>query len=236
MDVFPGFLSLIFVTISFFVAIKIVIKYFEVKNKIFIYVGVSWIGLGMPWLTDAISSILILTINTALNAYAKVIIELAFLPFFLITWLTGFTELLYKERQIIIISISIVLGIVFEIILFTLMYLNFSLIGTLKTAVDIEYSFYILIYLFSFMGIFLITGIKFGLKTLKTDDPVLKLKGKFIIAAFISFTIGALLDALISIHLIWIIVIRAILISSSIEYYLGFILPEKVKNLILKKS
>jgi Na+/citrate or Na+/malate symporter len=86
------------------------------------------------------------------------------------------------------------------------------------------------------MGVFLVTGIKFGWETTKSEKPDIKLKGKFIIAAFVSFIIGAILDALLLPNLLMIIINRAILISGSIEYYLGFILPDKIKKLLLRDN
>ncbi|MFX1497774.1 MAG: hypothetical protein ACFFBH_09625 [Promethearchaeota archaeon] len=54
-----------------------------------------------------------------------------------------------------------------------------------------------------------------------------------LLTAFISFTIGTVLDFPISTTPIYIIA-RLILLSSSIEFYIGFLLPERIKKLILK--
>ncbi len=235
-DILPGFLSLIYITISIIVALKITSKYFEYKIKTMLYVGVSWIGLAMPWVTDAINTILILSMNTVLNPYAKVIIELAFLPYFLTTWLAGFTELMYKKKQKQVVFLCIAFGIIFDITLIVLMFTNFSLIATMSSAVAVDYSIYIILYLVCFMLIFLMTGIKFGLETAKSDKSDIKLKGKFILAAFVSFTIGAFVDIVSPIHIVWILISRGMLISSSIEYYFGFILPEKFKQYVSKDA
>ncbi|MHA1489264.1 MAG: hypothetical protein ACTSRI_06380 [Promethearchaeota archaeon] len=86
------------------------------------------------------------------------------------------------------------------------------------------------------MLIILITGLLFGRETFKSDDPEIKLKGKMLILAFPSFAIGAILDATIPFTAITLIIVRLILISSSIEFYGGFILPKWMKKLLLKQT
>jgi hypothetical protein len=226
-DILPGFFALIHIVISLLVAFKISLKYLEYKNKIFLYMGVSWTGMALPWLTDAINTIMILSINTVLNPYAKVIIEIAILPYFFTIWLAGFTELMYKKKQKTNIIICLIISILIDIILIIIMFTNFSLIGTMVSSVAIVYSIYITIYLLVLMLLFLITGIIFGLETRKSDIPDIKLRGNFIIAAFISFTIAALLDVIAPVDLIWLILSRAILVLCSIEYYFGFFYRKK---------
>ncbi len=51
---------------------------------------------------------------------------------------------------------------------------------------------------------------------------------------FIMFVMGSLIDAILFTDIILILLItRIILISSSIGFYLGFILPESIKRLLL---
>ena len=55
----------------------------------------------------------------------------------------------------------------------------------------------------------------------------------FMLSAIL-FTIGALLDAALTPAILTLILVRLILIASSIFFYLGFFLPEKIKNWLLK--
>ena len=81
---------------------------------------------------------------------------------------------------------------------------------------------------------FLITGLLMGKECLRSENREIVLKGKFLIVAFISFLLGAMLDIILPLHPVGIMANRLILISSAIEYYIGFTLPEFVKKLILK--
>ena len=82
----------------------------------------------------------------------------------------------------------------------------------------------------------LITGILFGKASLKVDDAEIKLKGTLLILAFISFVLGAILEILSGLSIVILIIARLILISSSFEFYGGFILPEWMKTLFLRKK
>ena len=71
---------------------------------------------------------------------------------------------------------------------------------------------------------------------MKSDDPEITLKGKFFIVAFVSWAIGAVMDAALPLNIVTLTIARIILISSAIEFYIGFILPKIVKKLFLKKK
>ena len=74
----------------------------------------------------------------------------------------------------------------------------------------------------------------FSIKSIKVDDPEVKLKGKFLLIGFLSFSAASIMDALIADQLIILLIARLILISSAIEYYLGFFLPKALANKVRK--
>ena len=61
-----GVCSVIFVIITFILAIKIFIKYFEKRNKDFILFSLAWIGMSSPWIPDAITFIMIISTGSPL--------------------------------------------------------------------------------------------------------------------------------------------------------------------------
>jgi len=97
-----GLFSLIIVVISVIVGLKIASKYFEHKQKTFILVGITWIGVVSPWYPSSVSFLLVLITGEALIPVIYFILGISFLPFFMFVWLTAFTEFLYKEKQKII--------------------------------------------------------------------------------------------------------------------------------------
>lgn len=76
------------------------------------------------------------------------------------------------------------------------------------------------------------TGFMFSFKSLKASDIKVKWKGRFLFIAFSLFIVGAIFDAMIKMDEIKVIIIRSILILSSIFYYLGFLLPDRLAELL----
>ncbi len=63
------------------------------------------------------------------------------------------------------------------------------------------------------------------------NDEKVKLRGKFLLAAFILFLFGAILEMTISFP-----GNRIILITSGILYYLGFIMPESLTKKLISNE
>jgi hypothetical protein len=60
------------------------------------------------------------------------------------------------------------------------------------------------------------------------------MKGKFLFLAWISFALGAVLDAALPLTAFSLVIIRIVLISSAIEFYFGFFLPKKLSEKIVR--
>ena len=157
-------------------------------------------------------------------------------PLAIILWLLAFTDFLLTEKRKLILLVSTIIGIIFEVIFYTLLFINPVLIGTPNSPVDVSYKFFIIIFLVLFILIIVISGLLFARLSLKSDDPEVKLKGKLLVIAFIAFFLGALLDSSIRLNEIGVIFVRLILIASAIFWYGGFLLPHWMKKLFLKKK
>ncbi|MBD3339843.1 MAG: hypothetical protein GF353_12085 [Candidatus Lokiarchaeota archaeon] len=235
-DLMQGSFSLIYVMISVVVGSRILSKYFEHKTRDYILVGITWIGLANPWMPDSISFVLILIINTPLSAELYFIIGNVFIPVILLCWLTAFTDLVYKNKQKLILGLFLVFGIIFELLFFYLLLTDIDEIGKFIGPFQVEFGLLIQILLISTIVIMFITGVIFSRESLKSEDKKLKLKGKLLLTAFISFTLGAILDSSIgALDPILVALTRIILISSSIEFYMGFTLPKWVEKLFFEK-
>lgn len=82
----------------------------------------------------------------------------------------------------------------------------------------------------------LVTGTIFARKSMSSEDPSIQWKGRFMLIAMISFAVGAFLDAVLTFTPLELVLVRLLLISSSIEYYLGFFLPNSIANRLIKKE
>lgn len=234
LEIVSGTFSLIFVIISVVVGLKIASKYFEFKQRDFLLVGIVWILIVEPWYPSSISFLVALFNNgQGISDSLYFIIGNVLIPISVFIWMIAFTDLLYKEKQIIILVIFTAFGAGFYILFFSLLLSDPSLIGTIHGIVDVEYQSYMMIFLLAVVAIILITGIIFARESLKSTNSEVKLKGHLLMAAFILWSVGAILDAAIPLTILTLIITRAILILSSIAFYGGFILPKWMKNIFL---
>ncbi len=245
-DFLQGLFSLIFVVISLILGFTILSKYSKYKSNLYILVGISWIGVANPWFPDSISFIMNLVVQQSLQVELYFIIGNVFIPIALLSWLTAFTNMISKKRQKIIILLTIIFSIAFEIIFFYLLFTDIDLIGTINPLrpFTVNFDIFITVYLLLVIVIMLITGIIFAQKSVKSEDKDIRLKGKLLRAAFIIFTIAAILDSLLGaifedptdpILAIMVVVTRVLLIISAFSFYGGFILPKWMHSLFIRE-
>ena len=234
-EILQGSFSLIFVVISILIGIRLIMKYFEKKNREFFLVGITWIGISTPWMHGAISFIMILLTNSSLSIETRFIIGNVFIPIIVVIWLIAFTDLFYQEKQKLILLLFSVIAIIYEVIFFILLFTDTSLIGTFVGPFQVRYTLFIRITMSFYAGLALVTGVIFAVKTIKAGtSPEMILRGKFLLLAFPSFALGSILDVLVPLTPFTVVITRLILISSAIEFYLGFSLPKIVKKLFIK--
>jgi len=235
-QILNGVFSLIFVVISILVGLTIISKYPKSKNRTVLLVGLVWLGIVSSWYAS--SSSFLAALITGGDGFMSApsyyfIIGAAPLPITAFIWMVAFTDLLYRDKKKIILLIIGITGIIFEIALFTLLLIDHDLVGTVSSPVDAEYEFFVTFYQIFLVILVLVSGILFARESLKSDTPEIKLKGKLLLAAFLSFVIGSVLEILSGISIAILIIARLLLISSSIEFYGGFILPRWIEKLFL---
>lgn len=246
-DYLQGSFSLIFVIISVIIGITILSKYFEFKNRLYILVGISWIGIANPWMPDSISFLMNVFIQQSLPVGWYFIIGNCFIPIALLTWLIAFTDMLYRKAQKKVIIITIILSILFEILFFILFFIDIDLIGVINPdrPFTVDFGIFITIYLMIIIVVMVITGVKFAQKSVKVEDREVRLKGKLLRAAFITFTVAAVLDSLLGaifedptdpLLSIMVVIVRILLIFSAFEFYGGFLLPKWMKEIFMKRE
>jgi hypothetical protein len=237
---------LLFVLISLILGFKILSKYFKYRSNLYILVGLSWIGVANPWFPDSISFIMNLVLQESLPVELYFIIGNAFIPLALLTWLIAYTNMISKKRQKLVISLTIILSIVFEIVFFYLLITDIDQIGIINPArpFTVDFGIFITIYLLVVIVIMFITGIIFAQRSVKSSDKDIKLKGKLLRAAFITFTVAAILDSLLGaifedptdpILSIMVVATRVLLIIAAFEFYGGFILPRWMDSLLRRE-
>jgi len=235
LDTLNGVFSLIFVAISLFVGFIILTRYFKYKERVYFLVGATWVLIASPWWPSSLSFLVALSNGTGITEEAYFLIGNIFVPLAVVLWLLAFTEFLYTEKRKLILLIFTIIGVTFEVLFLVILFLNPDLIGELNI-VDANYKSFIMIFLIFFLLIVVVTGFLFANLSLKSKDPEVKLKGKLLVIAYITFSVGALLDSSIPLNEVLIIITRLVLITSAFFWYAGFILPKWLKKFLLKKK
>ena len=182
LDFLNGILNLIFILVSIFLGCIIIAKYFKNKNFNFILTGVTWVLLVSGWYGTTASFLAALLMNgDGLSFESIMLLNFIPLPFALISWMTAFTNFLYKEKQkLILIGCGVLIGTFYSIFLFYL-FTEPILIGEKISPVDTKANSPILAgFLIILLLIMLISGVKFALETMKYDDKETKTKGKLL--------------------------------------------------------
>jgi len=235
-EILNGVLMIILCSISIYVGIKIASTYFKNKEKNYVFAGLFWIGLVCPWYPGSISFIMVLLFGKGLTPVLYFIIGNIFAPIAITCWIASFTGFLYESKQKLMVFIYIIYAFIFYILFFWALTSNPELIGELRgpNQIDVKYSIYIGIYYFTLLITILITGFLFATASLKLDDREIKMRGKLLLIAFLSFFFGGIIDAFILMDILWLIIQRSLQIISVIMFYLAFIMPEPVKRFLLK--
>jgi len=246
-DILQGSFSLAFVIISIVIGLTILSKYFKFKNRLYVLVGISWLGISFPWLPDSISFLMNISLGISLSVELYFIIGNVFIPIALLSWIIAYTDMINKEKQKIAVILTIIFSVVFEITFFTLFFIDLDLIGVINPIrpFTVDFSIFITIYLVFIILFMLITGTIFAQKSIKSENREVRLKGKLLRGAFITFTIAAILDALLGMIFedptdpllsIMVVIIRIMLIISALEFYGGFLLPRWMEVIFTKSK
>ena len=246
-DILQGTLSLIFVLISFVIGVTIISKYGKYKDRLYILVGLCWLMLSTLWLPEAVSFLMSIFIMQTLSLEWYFIIGNAFFPIALICWVTAYTDMVNAEKQKLAVIFIVIYSIVFEGLFFFHFFLDINLIGIINPLRPFSADLGIFLTILLLIGfvILFISGFKFARKSVRSENRDVRLKGKLLEFAFVAFTIAALLektarsiligtifpDPTTSILSVMLVVVRILLISSSIAFYGGFLLPRWMKEI-----
>ncbi|MBD3196526.1 MAG: hypothetical protein GF317_15810, partial [Candidatus Lokiarchaeota archaeon] len=225
-----GIFSLIFVVISLYVGLRIIAKYLRIKSTTLLFMGLTWIGITSPWWGSSISFIFGVFTGQGLSLQIYLFITLTPLPIFFTFYLIAITDLLWRDKQSLILLIYATFGLIFDVFYILFIFIAPEGIGSLEMMIDIRFKSFTVLYLILIIFSFLIFGVLFGKASLKSENPDISLQGKMLIIAFISFSIGSILDSSLTLNFVTLPITRLILISSALEFYSGFILPDWLKH------
>ncbi|TXT64924.1 MAG: conserved membrane protein of unknown function [Promethearchaeota archaeon] len=234
LQIFNGFFTLIFVLISFIIGLRILLKYFSLKKKVYITVGLTLIFLSSPWWGRSLSFFSILLFGYAFDPPLYVFLMNFFVAFIIVSWIYSFADLIYPDSKNKIFIPYFIISVVYEVVFIILFLLDYEFIGQYEGSYfDFSRKPFTLIFALFVLGSALITGFIFAKKSVSSEKPVTRWRGRFLLLAILIFTASVALDLFVF-DPNYRFIIRIFLIISSICYYLGFFLPENIANRLSK--
>ncbi len=229
-EFFNGLFSLLTISICFLVGLIIVLKYFQFKKIELLFIGLAWMGVYQPWWPSALAFVLAL-FNIEVGLVLYIFIGNIFISLSVFLWFMGFTELILSKRKKLIVGIYTAITILMDIYIIYFLFNDYAVIGQFEGFADIKYEPLMSIYLM-FINISLAVSVSImGRESLKSNEKDLKTKGKCLIAASICYFLGGILDVgVFSMIPPALMISRSILISGSILFYMGFLLPEFIRK------
>lgn len=236
LQMLEGTFSIIWILISTIIGIKIIHKSFILKNRELITVGLFWILICFPWYASSITFIMYILLDATLDDRSYLLIANVVIAPGLLVWIYTFCNISYKKSKKRVVIIYAVICIIYEIFLIYFLFTDIKVIGTVEGLFNSRYNTFALVFqVFTLLSV-LVTGIIFSIKSMMVDDQEVKWKGRFLLGAFVCFTIGAFFDAALPNVGMTIVIGRLILIGSAIGYYFGFFLPEKLSRILIKSK
>ena len=236
LEIISGLSAIVAMLFTFILGAIMIREYLQNKERTILLMSIIMIIVGTPWWPYAISVILILTMGEYLPLRIHVLIGHILQPLALILWMFVISELLWKKRQRLVIFISTILSAIYQTVILYTIFIDPSRFVKEDRPLDYRFlSLFLLCQVISLIVV-IITGILFFLGSRKSPQPEIRLKGTlFIISAF-SYVTAAILDSALPLTLIIFVIVRILLVSSSIEIYVAFAMPKWVKKRILKEE
>lgn len=212
-----------------------ILKYFKYKKKELLYVGATWCLITSSFWADIVTMLGRILFNTPLNDFSYFLITVGLLPIAHVTWMKAISNFFFEGmKQKIIFLFFIIEAIIFEILFLYLLITVPSSIGITVPLSHIEWGLFTIFFFIISMLLFLISGLIFSIRSFTADEGEIRLKGKFLLFAFIAFTIGVGVEIIPLLFSFKYVISRLIFLGSSITFYVGFILPTKIRALFLK--
>ena len=232
LEIISGFFLLFFMILSFYIGIKISLKYKEGEKVEFITFGLTWIFLTTTLLIDTINFISLYVFAHSVTGKVDRFITPYTIPLASIFWIYSMLSLFPSPKK------KMFLIFIYSLSLFYMLLNTILLIMESIFLIDLNYIWnpVQILYLIFISLLFLITGVIFCYKSLKAKEIKIRAKGSFLLIGFILFFIAAFLmviDFLLGLegNIEYNFYIRLFLLTpSAISYYLGFFLPSRLEN------
>ena len=230
-EIINGIAMCLIVIILLYITLKLLLKYVSLKDKNLLTLACVFIFQSLTWIAPTTLFLSLLSTGSpiSLEFYLLIGHTFNFGGFF---WILLLTDLMFKDKRKIIISLVVSFYIIAEIIFIYLFFTNISLIGSLGGFLKFQQGPYLMIRNLLIMIVTLTFTILFYRQSHKSDNPHIRLRGTLFLAAFILLIIGGISHMITGIA----IIILILVVLSSICYYTALLTPEWMKKRLIKET
>ena len=234
LEIIQGSTSLIYAITGTLIGLIIASKYLTYERKELLGIGIALALLTAPWYGGGISFLTYIFFDFILDDSIYFFINYGLLAIALIAWMYGMSILLFPnsiKRNMIIFSI---ICIPYEIIFIVTLSISTSMIGAKEGKFNSDAALLPTVFIIFALLVSLITMIMFVRQSLRSSNLKIKWKGRFLLIAVILMAIGSFMDAILTITATTLMIARIILLWRLIFSYLGWLMPERVANWLIK--
>ncbi len=238
-----GITAVISNSIALTLTVIIFSKAIKERSRIILEFGFCIFFTVSPWFPSGYGYLYLIITGVPLPYPSYILTGNLFLPLAIIFWLDIYFITVKPDKRNLGLIIYTIFSITFLIYLIFYLFLApdapvHEMIGVFDNPTnpfDIDYKMYVLAYLSVSILLACATGIHFAIKSIKINEKEIQWKGRFLLVAFICFGLAASADAVIPMTEIALVIIRIMLASATICFYLGFILPKWIKKIVFRK-
>ena len=234
-EIIQGFAGLISLGITIFIGFIIVSKYFKYKKIELFTVGLMMIFITSGWWGSTLNFLFYAFFNFEMGDQLYIFISYGLASLASIFWIYSFVYIVYPKLKWKLFSIWLAISIVYTIVFMYYLFTEPSILAVRVTRFDSETRYFVAGYILLSLLISLITQYIFLTRSIHSDDAKIRWKGKLIFLGFIVFLIGAILDSVIPLTPIILFLTRILIVVSTVLSYIGWIMPDRVADWLIKK-
>ena len=233
-EIIQGSTSLIYAITGTLIGLIIASKYLIYEKKELLGIGISLALVTVPWYGGGISFLTFVFFDFILDDSIYFFLNYGLLAIALICWMYGISILLFPESKKKIVAITSVICIPYEIVLIALLATNPSTVGVKEGKFNSDAGLLPTVFILIALLVILFTMFMFIRQCLRSQNLKIKWRGRFILIAVILLVIGSFMDATITLSPTTLLIARIILMWRLIFAYLGWLLPDRVANWLIK--
>lgn len=236
LELIDGIMGLIYPAMGILVGAIIASKYVKYKRNELLFVGISLAIVTIPYLALGLTFLGIVFFDTPLpdNIYFFMFIGVS--AFGTITWMWAMSILLAPNHIKKIIGTFSAIALTYEVFLLYMLITNPSAIIVRISAMDVDVSPLVSLFTLFQLVLVLITMFMFVRDCLKSENARIIWKGRFLLISTILLVLTTIIILTSPTNIGIILFSRSLYIFRLIFSYLGWLLPERVANWLIKEE